>query len=251
MEDIGKIVFDSNFNTLEATTRGQCGERIWDRLNLWRENAERIMVEASADELSMVRGADQFLSPIVTILDNLQNPINGKPIITIDDVKVSSQNMLKYLSLLEDLQIVKAYPERKEWSYGPLFTPLLEKARERQMAFERVVFAHILKNRYSAIRDIFRISVFEKIIHLDSCYYSAALEVEKPIATQVKNVIAQYKAQYNDEDEDNLTLNSKIQELARVHALRIENGYCVGEPNVLKEMVILKLESAKRGLPRA
>ena len=209
------------------------------------------MVEASADQLAMARGADQFLSPIVTILDNLRYPIDGKPVITLDSVKSSGPNMLKYLSFLEDLEIVKAYPESKDWSYGPQFTPLLEKATEKGMAFERAVFADILKNRYPAIREIFHIGIFEKIVHLDSCYYSSALEVEKPIATKVKTIFDQYKYQYNDDEEDNLGLNSKLHELARIHALKIENGCCVADEALLKQMIVLKEESAKRGLPRA
>ena len=44
-------------NVIQATARGECGKQIWDRLDLWKIQAERIMVEASADQLAMTRGA--------------------------------------------------------------------------------------------------------------------------------------------------------------------------------------------------
>ena len=251
MDNIGKIVFDKDFHVMQATTRGECGDRIWDRLDLWREQAERIMVEASADQLSMARGADQLLSPIITILDNLRSPLHGRPVINRDDVASIGPNGLKYLSLLEDLGIVKSIPEEKEWTYGPLFTTLQEKASEKQMSFERTVFAHILKKRYPAIRDILHIGIFEKIIHLDSCYYWLALDAEKPVSTQRENLFARYRVQYDDEDEDDFSLNSKLQELARVHALKVDGDYCIAEEGILKEMLVLKHETAHRGMPRA
>jgi hypothetical protein len=249
MDNIGEIVFDKNMQVLQATTRSECGDRIWDRLGLWRDDAERIMVEASADQLAMARGADQFLSPIVTILDNLQNPLYGRPVITRDDINTAGPDWLKYLSLLEDVEIVRSLPEEKAWTYGPMFTVLLEKATERHMAFERAVFAHLLKNRYPAIRDILRIGIFEKIIHLDSSYYWQALDAEEPIAINRNNLFSRYRVQYDDEEADNFTLNSKLQELSNVHAIKIEGDYCVAEDGILKEMLVLKHNSAQRGGP--
>jgi len=251
MDNIGKIVFDKDFRVMQATTRGECGDRIWDRLGLWREHAERIMVEASADQLAMARGADQFLSPIITILDNLRSPLHGKPTISKDDVASIGPNSFKYLSLLEDVGIVKSIPEQKEWTYGPLFTTLQEKALEKQMSFERVVFAHILKNRYPAVRDILHIGIFEKIIHLDSCYYWQALDAEEPISIQRGNLFSRYRVQYGDEEEDDFSLNSKLQELSRVHALKVDGDYCVAEGNILNEMLVLKHETVQRGTARA
>ena len=251
MDNIGKIVFDSDFGVLSATTRGECGERIWDRLNLWRDSAERFMVEASAAQLAMARGADQFLSPIITILDNLQNPLHSKPLIYRAEIETGGPNWLKYLSLLEELQVIRAVPEERAWTYGPLFTSLLEEAKKQVMSFERAVFSYILKNRYPAIRDVFHIGIFEKIIHLDSSYYWQALDGERPIATERENLFSRYKFQYQDEDEevDKLTLNSRLQELNRVKALRIEGNYCVAEEGLLKQMIVLKHKTAERGLP--
>ena len=251
MDNIGKIVFSDDFGVLEATTRSECGDRIWDRLNLWRDSAERIMVEASADQLAMARGADQFLSPIITILDNLENPLHSKPLIYRDDVEAGGANRFKYLSLLQELSIVREIPDEKAWTYGPLFTTLSESAKTRGMAFERAVFAHILKNRYPAIRDVFHISVFEKIIHLDSSYYWQALDAERPVITERENLFTKYKYQYGNEDEeaDRMNLNSKLMELARVKALKVEGGYVIADDGLLKQMIILKHQIAERGTP--
>ncbi|MDG6925643.1 MAG: hypothetical protein JRN09_03725 [Nitrososphaerota archaeon] len=250
MDNIGKIVFDDNMNVMDATPRSECGERIWERLDLWRDAAERIMVEASADQLAMARGADQFLSPIVTILDNLRDSLHGKPIITRDDISVSGPDWFKYLSLLEDLEIVKAIPEEGIWSYGPMFTTLEEASRKKGVPFERVVIAHILKHRYPAIRDILRVNVFEKVIHLDSAYYWQALEAEEPVAIERRNVFQRYKVQYEDEEADNFTLNARLLELSHVHAIKVENSYCIAEPEILERMITLKHATA-RNIPSA
>jgi len=248
MDNIGKIVFDNDLNVLEATPRDECGERIWDRLGLWRDAAERIMVEASADQLAMIRGADQFLAPICTILDNLQNPLHSKPVITREDIiRAGGPDWFKYLSLLEDLEIVRALPEEKEWTYGPLFTSLEEKAAKEGKVFERAVFAHILKNRYPAVRDVLRIGIFESVIHLDSSYYWQAMDVEAPISIERDNLFARYRVQYDDPDADRFTLNSRLQELRRVNAIKLDNNFCLAEPRILKRMVELKHEAAKYG----
>lgn len=251
MDNIGTIVFDGRMNVLEATPRDECGQRIWDRLGLWRETAERIMVEASSEQLAMARGADQFLSPIITILDNLQNSLHGKPIITRDDIRASPPDWFKYLSLLVDLEVVQEHPEEGFWSYGPMFTTLEEKAASKGIPFDRAVIAYVLKNRYPAVRDILRINVFEKVIHLDTSYYWQALDAEKSIAIERGNLFERYKVQYEDEEADSFTLNSTLLELARVHALKMEGEYCIAEPRILEQMITLKHEAARRGPPRA
>lgn len=247
MDNIGKIVFDDNMNILESTPRRQCGERIWERLELWRDAAERIMVEASADQLAMARGADQFLSPIITIIDNLRNSLHGRPVITMEDVRSSGPDWFKYLSLLEDIEIVNPDPEKKEWSYGAMFTTLQEEAANKGVPFDRAVIAYVLRTRYAAIRDIFRVNVFEKIIHLDSSYYWQALDAEQSVSIGRENLFERYRIQYRDETAQNFLLNSRLQELAHVRAIKVEDGYCSAEPKILEQMISLKHASARSG----
>jgi len=251
MDAIGQIIFDSDMNVIQATTRSECGQKIWSRLDLWKMQAERIMVEASADQLAMTRGADQFLSPVVIILDNLRNPVDGKPLITRAQVQAGDPNWLKYLALLAELEIVRYLPEEKGWTRGGTFLQLEEKASKKEMDFGRVVFAHLLKNRYPTIRDNFRINIFEKSIHVDSSYYWFALDAEEPVAISRRSLFDRYRFSYNDEEADNLSLNSTLQELSRIHAIKIENDNCVAEDEILKHMITLKLATGQGRPTRA
>lgn len=248
MDAIGQVVFDSNMNVIQATTRAECGQKIWDRLDLWKIQAERIMVEASADRLAMAKGADQFLSPVTIILDNLKNPVHGRPLITRAEVQASDPNWLKYLALLAELDIVTYLPEEKGWTYGSTFVALEKKASEKEMEFARVVFAHLLKNRYPTIRDNFRINIFEKSIHLDSSYYWLALDAEEPVTISRLYLFSRYKFSYGDEEASDMALNSTLQELSRIHAIKSEKDNCVAEEELLKEMIVLKL-AAGQGRP--
>jgi hypothetical protein len=250
MPKIGTVVFDANWNVLEATPRSECGDKIWDRLTLWRETAERIMVEASADQLANVRGADQFLSPVGTILDNLRHPLHDKPIIYKEDIEgVESTKYQKYLSLLSDLNVVE--PVTEGWVCGPLFVTLLEQSIVQKRDFFKVVIAYLLQKRYSSVRDILHIGRFEKLIHLDNSYYWYALEAEELLHFERRGLFSRYRVQYNDEEADNFTLNSTLQELSQVEALRVEQDFCIGNDKIFAQMLTIKHKVAELGFPVA
>ncbi len=250
MPKIGRIVFDSNWNVLEATKRSECGDKIWDRLNLWRETAERIMVEASADQLANIRGADQFLSPVGTILDNLRYPLHSAPVIYKEDIEDGDSSKWKrYLSLLADLSIVEQIPEG--WTAGPLYTTLLEQSIRQRRDFFRVVLSYLLEKRYTSVRDILHIGRFEKLIHLDNCYYWYALEGEELIHTERARLFSRYRMQYADEEANNFTLNSTLQELNQVEALSVDKDMVYGNEKLFAQMVTIKHKVAELGLPVA
>ena len=113
------------------------------------------------------------------------------------------------------------------------------------MDFDRAVFAHLLKNRYPTIRDNFRINIFEKSIHLDSSYYWFALDAEKPVTISRRGLFDRYRFWYDDAEASDQALNSTLQELSRVHAIKAENDCCVAVDEILKQMISLKLATGQ------
>ncbi len=250
MPKIGKVVFDSNWNVLEATPRSECGDRIWERLHLWRATAEQIMVEASADQLANLRGADQFLAPVGTIIDNLRFPLYDKPIIYNADIEgEDSFKLKKYLSLLADIGLVEQVDDG--WTTGPLYTTLLEQSQRQSQDFFRVVLSALLQKRYNAVKDILHIGRFEKLIHFDNSYYWYALEIEELVHTERRKLFSRYRVQYDDEGADDVSLNSTLQQLSQVGALQVDRDICYGNEKILAQMVKIKHKVAELGFPVA
>ena len=249
MSRIGKIVFDNEFNVLQATPRSEIGEGIRGRLTLWRDQAERIMVQASSDQIARLRGADHVLYPIIVILDNLLHPLDGRPLITQKQIETDDDptKLYKYLDLLRELEVVELRPEG--WSTGPLFTPLQEKSESQNADFYRAILSLIMRERYSAIRDIFHIGRFERYIHADNCYYWYALDAGKLMYTEKRKLFSRYASFYAEAGD--MSLNTIFNELAEVGVLEFKGNLAYGNPALFDKMLELKDKESSIGLVKA
>lgn len=173
IQDLGAICVDKEVKILKdlSTSRSECLDILKTRLMTWEKRAENIIVRTSANELANTGMARVFLNPITTILANF---LEDTDIISFEEVEKlrKTERYFQWICLLEDLDLIRKKPEG--YTYGNLFTELRRKADD-DSAFLRQVLAHVIKERYSLLKDVFRLRQFESLVHLDSCYYRPAL----------------------------------------------------------------------------
>jgi len=173
---LGTIRIGENLEPSEATSRETCVNNLSYFLDMWQERAERIIVKASSDNLAKINEARWVLGKIGTIISRLKlnNVILDSEL---DALPIKEAGKLRrYLQLLEGLDIVNH--KDHGYSYGNMFTELSVKTKNDFETLNTAILSHIIKERYSALRETFGISQLETFVHVDSCYYRPALEAE-------------------------------------------------------------------------
>ena len=184
--------------------------------------------------MARVSGAEFLLNPIIMIISNLSEP---KSFIHDSDIEEEErpETIRRYLKLLEELKLV----ERREngWRDGELYTPLRDES-DNFKDFQTTVLSHVIKERYSSIREIFGITRFEPFVHVDTCYYAPSLQAERLLSRKEESIHADYQNLY--ETIGPLRLRQILKELTTVGALKKKNGYYYGEEKIFDKMLSMK-----------
>lgn len=237
MEDLGKITLNERYEPIEATTRDECVEKLDARLLMWRQRAENIVVQSSANQLSRVRGADYFFMPFEDIIINLfKNKDN--PLITDEDIERDylSKGKTKYIRLLQELKIIRKV--KHGYTYGNLFRALEQETKGEYDKFLHSIYAYIIRERYTTLREVFDITRFARYVKIDNCYYKPALDVEKLIKRDERSIINQHYQLYGYISP--LRANSILEELIRLDALERKGQYIYGNEELFSNMLDLK-----------
>lgn len=235
-------------NSIVATPRDTCVDNLSAYLNLWQERAERIITKASSDNLANTNEARTFLGKIGTIVARLQ----CKNIIRDSELDALSlkeaEKLRRYLRLLEGLDIVSHNEEG--YSYGNMFTELSRGAKSSEK-LSTIILSHIIKTRYSALKETFGISQLEPVVHINSLYYRPALEAEELIYWNMQSFEHHCTMLYGSKSKLCFRLPYVLGELVNVDALKREDNLYFGNITLFKEMQDKKSEMAELSLPRA
>lgn len=233
LKGLGQIKLSQDLKVLEATSREKCVESLDSFLRLWLERAERIIVSASSDQLARVSGAEFVLNPILMIISNLsqRNFIYDWEM----EDEVCPENIRQYLKLLEELKLV----ERREngWRDGELFTPLREVSNSLK-EFQTSILSHVIRERYSVIREILEIRRFETFVHVDTCYYAPSLEAEELLSKKEESIRSDYENLYDEIGP--LRLRQILGELVTVGALKKKDGCYYGDEKIFNQMLSMR-----------
>ena len=132
-----------------GTPREECVRSLDDRISFWKERAERIIVQASAEKLAQITEALHAFNPIKVIIDSLYRPDGGVAKITDKDIDMDEkpEKVLQYLTLLEELHFVKRLEDG--YTYGEAFTELLTKVKNNRDQLTKYVISDVIEKRYS------------------------------------------------------------------------------------------------------
>jgi hypothetical protein len=239
--NLGHLRFTRDFRVTERTSNEECAEVLRAYLAKWRERTERIVVEASARNLARVGRMREALNPIYVIVHNLltDNEISRTEIAAFRRPQRSRQ----YLSLLEQNEIVRKTDTG--YTYGNAFASIQTGVKEKNPknyieAMKESVIAHIVKQNYSVLREVFRVSRLEPYVHMDNCYYEPALQAGKLLYQKENTLIERYNRVYPRVSP--LELKPILHELAEVDTLTKEGDYFYGTGELFAEMQQMQSE---------
>jgi len=245
---LGEIRLGKDLQPLDSTTsREICIQNLTSLLDMWRERAERIIIMVSSDNIARLNEAQGILAKIGMITTNLlrRDLISEEEIMSLTPKE--RRKIRRYLKLLEGLDLVRK--RNKDYTYGNLFAELQKQTEGDVQEFKTAILSHIIKNRYSALRDNIRITQLEPFIHLNSCYYRPTLEAERILYWKSDSIINRYMKFFGR--RSSLRIRYILEELVNVEALKYEDNYYFGNEELFSQMLDLKPKIADLTPPRA
>lgn len=237
--DLGTIKMNEQCQVVNAPHNEDCVKSLSSKLDLWKAESEKIVIKASSDVLAEIAEGEHVLAPFGVIFDAL-TPMNNNEIkITDSDVYAQHkrEKYILYLELLEELKIVR----KIEGGYiqGQTYVGILDTIKTSdQRSLKTILFSHIIKEKYSTLRQVFGISQLEPFVHLANVYYSPSLEAEKLIHISKRHLYEQYQNNYRKITP--LEFNSKLTALIDKNALQYEDGYVIGNEKCFNDMLKMK-----------
>ncbi len=228
-----KVAENLALNSIDATSRVDCVENLSAYLKLWQDRADRVIIKASSNNLARTNSAQIFLGKIGTIISRL----NYKDIIYDHEIDNFSEKeadkIRRYLKLLEGLDIV--VHRENGYCYGDMYTSLSANTHNSNELCTAIL-SHIIKERYSALRETFGISQLEPVVHVDSLYFRPALEADELIYWKLESFEHHCSALYGNRSKITFRLPYILDELVNVQALKYEDSLYFGDEDLWKQM---------------
>ncbi|NLD65157.1 MAG: hypothetical protein GX648_01130 [Crenarchaeota archaeon] len=245
IKDLGTIWLNEKQSILEerSSSRTAAIETLRIRLKTWADRAENIIVKSSAYQLANTGIANVFLNPIRTILSVFLEEEDY--LIRFEELENSRSNYLKWISLLEDLNLVRKKTEG--FVYGNMFTELLRASDDQQ--FMKNVLAYVIRERYPVLKEAFGVKQFETLVHMDSCYYVPALQAGIIICQKPESLFRRYFMQYNRYKPE-LELKASLRDLCSSKALIKKDNCYYGNEDLFNNMLAQSEELFKISSPR-
>ena len=128
LKGLGTIRLDDNSHIIDATSRKNCDDQLSSRLDLWKRQTERIVINASSDVFAKIKESIHVLNPLELILDQLVRTVKDSEIKILDsdiDEQNNPDRIMQYLELLLELEIVRRV--QGGYIHGNACVGLLEK----------------------------------------------------------------------------------------------------------------------------
>lgn len=235
---LGNIKVNEELQVLEASSSENIEQQLMSRIELWKRQSELIVVKASSDVFAKIAEGIHVLNPLGLILDELTNR-KGTFRISIDEVDEQRRpdKIRQYLALLEELEIVKKVSDG--YTYGNSYVGLLEETNADPRKLKTVLISHVLKRKYTAIRQVFGISQLEPYVHLANAFYWPSLDAEKLVRTTAERLFERYQDYYYK--VSTWDFNSRLAELIDHGAIVKEDGFLTGDKQRFDSMLEMKL----------
>ena len=238
LKDLGTVKLDNNFHTIHATSKKNCDDQLSSRLDLWKQQTERIVINVSSEAFAKIEESIHVLNPLELILDQLVRTVRDNEIKILDS-DIHKQNnpdrIMQYLELLLELEIVRKVQDG--YMHGNVYVGLLEKTNTSNN-LKTLLLSYIIAKKYSTLRQVFGITQLEPYIHLANTYYSASLEAEKLIHISQSHLYQRYQNFYKTISR--WAFDSKLNELVDKGALQYDNNCLVGNKEYFDNMLQMK-----------
>jgi hypothetical protein len=241
IDNLGSISISSDKKIIKERTSSR--EDIVDNLNtyfeLWKQRAERIVISASSDNLVRISRFRHYFDPIDSVLISLWD--NHKIFNEEIDYARSPERRKKmrlYLNLLEGLKLVRKVEDGYVEGTDFLSIRNSEKVKNENN-FRNIVIAHVIRERYATLRDVFHLTILEPTIHIDNSVYLPELETGQTVY-RTQNSIARDYSYYYDRRINPLDLRLTLKRLEKADAISRKGNHYYGNEELLKKMLELK-----------
>lgn len=240
IENLGNISINSDNQIVKEKTSSR--EDIIANLNLffklWKERAERIVISASSHNLVRITESSHFFDPMESVLFYLwdEQKIHDEDIKAQRDPKRRKRIKL-YLNLLEGLELVRRVDDG--YCEGNKFISLKEEVNHNEEEFRNVVLSHIIRERYTTLRDVFQLEFLEPTIHIDNSIYLPELESEQTVYRNMRSISMDYSYYYG-RSVNPLDLKLILKRLVKAEAITQKGRYYSGNEQLLRSMVDMK-----------
>lgn len=238
--DLGTIEINENLRIINATSNKQCEYHLTSRIDLWKQHAEEIVVTASSDVFAKIAEGIHVLHPLWLVLGEITKfkkennfMVEGDEI----DQQRRPTKIRQYLELLAELDIVRKADNG--YTYGNVLVGLLEKgSTEKPRELQNILLSHVIKRKYSTLRQVFGITQLEPFVHLANAYYWPSLDAEKLMHTTRSHLYQRFQDYYDK--VSSWDFDSKLSELIDNDAIQDKNGYLIGNKDQFDVMLELK-----------
>lgn len=240
---LGSIFIDKDCKVLKdrTTSREECIENLKLFFKLWLKRAEEIIVSSTAESLVYVSKFNHYFDTIDSILGSIYDNsyISDEDINDCRHSKRLNKTHL-YLELLQGLEIIRR--NRTGYSPGNTFVSLKEKSSEMgKEHFVDLLLAYIIKERYPTLRDVFKLTILEPTIHVDSCIYLPEIEEGTSIFRTEESIQKDFK-EYYSKPIGILDLRLHLRRLENCEAIRRDGKHYFGNEDLLAKMIERKKE---------
>ena len=229
---------DDNSHIIDATSRKNCDDQLSSRLDLWKRQTERIVINASSDVFAKIEESIHVLNPLELILDQLVRTVKDSEIKILNsdiDEQNNPDRIMQYLELLLELEIARRV--QGGYIHGNACVGLLEKTNTSKN-LKTSLLSYVIAQKYSTLRQVFSITQLEPYVHLANAYYSASLEAEKLIRISRPHLYQRYQNFYKKISR--WAFGSKLNELVDKGALQYDDDCLVGNKEYFENMLQMK-----------
>jgi len=240
LKDLGSIEINEHLKITKATSNEICEHQLTSRIDLWKQQAEKIVVTASSEVFAKIAESIHVLNPLWLVLGEISKLDKTGHDFLLEREEIDQQRrpwkIRQYLELLAELNIVRKVDN--DYTYGNLYVTLLEQYGKDPRELQSVLLSHVIKSKYSTLRQVFGITQLEPFVHLANSYYWPSLDAEKLMHTTRSHLYQRFQDYYNK--VSSWDFNSKLSELTENGALQYENGYIIGDKDQFDTMLEMK-----------
>lgn len=242
---IGSIYIDKELKVIKdrTTSREECVENLKLFFKLWLKRAEEIIVSATAESLVCVSKFNHYFDTIDAVLGSIYDA----GCVTDEEIQDArhSKRLRKthlYLELLEGLELIRRSGDG--YAPGNAFISLRDSSKERSKEeFIDLLLSYVIKERYPTLRDVFKLTILEPTIHVDSCVYLPEIEEGNSIFRTEESIQKDFK-EYYSKPIGILDLRLHLRRLENAKAIERDGKHYFGNEKMLKDMINTKKKMA-------
>lgn len=240
IDSLGKIYLNENLQIIPnlTTKREKCYTNLETLLENWRHRIENIVVTSSSTEFAKIKEFRNHFGKIELLLDHLIEFGEIKNFQLSKHMPRTDQNKLKrYLSLLEGIDLVR----KVETGYimGNTLVGLTKRFEDDEEQLQISVLSHIIRHRYSTLKQVFDLNILERTIAIDNVIYYPEIELGESIYRHRSSIQRSYKFHYK-KNINPLRLTRILKRLERCEAIMRDGDNFFGQDHLREDMITKK-----------